>query len=661
MTDGDTSAGTSPDAKFEAVSKDPKKRNLVGIVRTIERALVVSLTGLGAVWALELHHFAGISIFKEQVLGLVFALGLATVFLGVKPRAMHGGDQVPWYDWLLAGLALITGLYVTIFYRELVHTLGEIDTIRVALAVTAIVVVLEATRRMTGWVLIILALVCTSYATFSDYFPGVLNVPSSPPERIATYLYLDNNGIFGIPLDVTVSIIIAFILFGRMIYAANGAVFLTNIALATMGRYRGGPAKVAVLASSFFGTISGSVVSNVVMDGPITIPMMRKAGYPAPIAAAIEAVASTGGQIMPPVMGITAFLIAEYLAIPYGEVILAAFIPAVLYYVALFVQIDLEAAKLNINGLETANVPKLREAVKGGWVFLIPIVFLVYTLVWENWQPGRSAMGAVVATIVLARFHPATRSSWARIWDAVEQTGRTCLPLVAITAIAGLVIGTFQISTLSFNFSLILVGLADTSTLALLLMTAAVCIILGMGMPTGVIYIMLAVLVSPALIEMGIVPISAHLFLFYFGMLSMITPPICMATFAASTIAGSDFWETGWAGVRLGIAAYIVPFVMVYQPGLLFIGDWVTITLTVIKSLIGVAILAAGVVGYFYRPLDWGLRILVLASACVILLTPIWASWSAMLIASACLVVAGIGFMQMRHSQARNAAAQTQK
>ncbi|MGE3248246.1 MAG: TRAP transporter permease, partial [Beijerinckiaceae bacterium] len=524
-------------------------------------------------------------------------------FLGVKSYKSERRSTPPWYDWLAVAGILACGGFIILYYPQILDDLGLVNAPRVIFGLIAVFLVLEATRRSMGWALVIVALVFIFYALFSDYFPGVLNVPATRWDRLTTYLYLDSNSLFGLPMFVTASIIVGFILFGRLLYAVHGDEFLTDFAMAVMGKYRGGPAKVAVVASSLFGTTSGSAVSNVVMDGPITIPMMTRGGYRPETAAAIEAVASTGGQIMPPVMGITAFLIAEYLNLPYGDIVIAAAVPAMLYYLALFTQVDLEAGKLGLVGLPAASLPKLRNIMGRGWVFVVPIVVLLWTLVFENWSPGRASVTAAVLVVIIGFFHPATRPTFASLVDALAETGRTLIDLVVITAIAGIVIGVLQVSGLGSNFSLVLVTASGNSLFVLLLMTAGVCIVLGMGMPTGVIYMMLAVLVAPALKQFGVVDISAHLFIFYFGSLSMITPPVCMATFAAAAIARTDFWATGWEGVRLSVVAYIVPFVMIYQPALVMEGEWWRIILGVGTASIGVVVLSAGVAGYMYRTL----------------------------------------------------------
>jgi TRAP transporter 4TM/12TM fusion protein len=460
------------------------------------------------------------------------------------------------------------------------------------------------------------------YAKFAWLLPGIFYAKGSSWERIAVYLYLDTNGILGIPLAVTANIVVAYIFFGQALYAVGGDKFLTDLALVAMGRYRGGTAKMAVVSSTLYGTVSGSAVANVVVDGAVTIPMMKRAGYPPHLAAAIEAVASNGGQIMPPVMGAAAFLMAEYLSIPYGQIALAAAIPACLYYLALFVQVDLEAAKLGLAGLPRENIPRLRPVMKLGWVFLVPLVVLTYTLMMAGWEAGQAGMLAVAVTLVVGALQKATRPTWGGFVAMLESTGRTMLELVAIVTLAGIVIGTLQLSGFTSKLPIVLVGLAGGSTFLLLLLTAAVSILLGLSLPTTVVYVTLAVLVGPALAQLGIVPLAAHLFLFYFGMLSLITPPDCLATYAAAAIAKADFWKTGWTGMRLGIVAYIVPFVFVYHPALILYGTGVEIAVTLVTAAVGVILLGIACAGYLFRPLDWMRRGWAALAALLLILPP---------------------------------------
>ena len=375
----EASAGIGGAARF---------RTLGGGARLVERTLLAALALVGIGWALELHSALPFAVFKEQYLGLFLALALAAVFVAVPARPGDSVLRVPWFDWLLAAGGLVVGLYVAIRYPTLAYSLGVITPEKLALGALAILLVLEATRRLCGWALVWVALACLAYAKFAAFLPEPLTAKSATWGRLAVYLYLDANGLFGVALAVAAGIVVAFVLFGQVLGAVGGDRFLTDLALVAMGRYRGGPAKVAVVSSTLFGTVSGSAVSNVVVDGALTIPMMKRAGYPPHLAAAIEAVASNGGQIMPPVMGAAAFLIAEYLGLSYGEVALAAAIPAGLYYLALFVQVDLEAAKRGLAGLPAAELPRLGPVLRTGGIFVVPLGVLVYTLMLAGWEPG---------------------------------------------------------------------------------------------------------------------------------------------------------------------------------------------------------------------------------------------------------------------------------
>ena len=585
-----------------------KFRTLTGTARTVERAALILLTLVGGAWATKIHHYFPGAIFNEQYLGLFLGLGLAPVFICMRADPRAPVDRVPWYDWLCAAAALATGLYVAMFYPTIAYTLGIITWDKLLLGVVAVLLVLESVRRVAGWALMWIAVVCLLYAKFAWLLPGIFYAKGSSWERIAVYLYLDTNGILGIPLAVTANIVVAFIFFGQALYTVGGDKFLTDLAQVAMGRYRGGAAKMAVVSSTLYGTVSGSAVANVVIDGAVTIPMMKRAGYPPHIAAAIEAVASNGGQIMPPVMGAAAFLMAEYLSLPYGHVALAAAIPACLYYLALFVQVDLEAAKLGLAGLPREQIPRLGPVLRLGWVFLVPLGVLVYTLMLAGWEAGQAGMLAVGVTLLVGALQKATRPSWSK--------------LVAIVTLAGIVIGTLQLSGFTSKLPIVLVSMAGGSTFLLLVLTAFVSILLGMSLPTTVVYVTLAVLVGPALAQLGIVPLAAHLFLFYFGMLSLITPPDCLATYAAAAIAKADFWRTGWTGMRLGIVAYIVPFIFVYHPALILEGSALEIVTTVLTASVGVALLGTACAGYLFRPLGWLRRLWAIAAAMLLLLPP---------------------------------------
>ncbi len=607
----------------ELAASPGRFRTLSGAPAAILRALLIAIAVLGSLWALEVHHHFVVTFFKQQYLALFLALALASVFLAVKTYPKQPGDHVPWYDWLFAVGGFAIGLYVTILYPTIAYRLGILSPDRWLFGGMALVLVIEATRRVAGGTLAWLASGVILYTRFAEFMPGIFYSKSPSWARIASYLYLDSNAMFGLPLDVAAGVVVAFILFGQALYAVGGDKFLTDLALIATGRYRGGPAKVSVVSSALFGTVSGSAVANVVVDGAITIPLMKRTGFPGHMAAAIEAVASNGGQIMPPVMGAAAFLMAEFLNIPYGQVALAAAVPACLYYLALFTQIDLEAAKRGLAGLPADQIPKFRAVIRLGWVFLIPLSFLVYTLMIENWEAGKAGMVAVIGVFLVGALQRETRPAFAKIIAALEETGKILLDIAVITALAGIVIGALHLSGFTFKISLLLVTLSGNNVFLLLLITALGCLFLGLPLPTTVVYITLAVLAAPALVQLGIPPLAAHLFLFYFGMVSLITPPDCLPVYIAASIARANFWQTGWTAMRLGVAAYIVPFIFALHPPLILMGTLKEIIVAVITASIGVFLLGAGCAGYLFRPLNWAKRgILWLAS--LLLLLPAW-------------------------------------
>jgi len=600
-------------------SSATKFRALSGSARVLERLLFGGITILGSLWGLGVQHYLPWTFFNQQYLGLFLALGLASIFVAVKAYPKESGERVPWYDWFFALAGMVVGLYVAVFYPIIAYRLAELSPERWLLGGLAVLLVLEAARRVAGGTLAWIALACVIYAKFAFVFPGLLYAKGSSWARIATYLYLDSGGIFGVPLDVAATVLVAFIFFGQALYAVGGDKFL-DLALIAMGRYRGGSAKVSIVSSGLFGMVSGSAVANVAVNGAISIPMMKRSGYAPHMAAAIEAVASTGGQIMPPVMGAAAFLIAEFLNITYGQVALAAAIPACLYYLALFVQVDLEAAKNGSAGLPADQIPKFRDVMRRGWIFTIPLVILIYALMIEEWDAAKSGMAAVIAVFVVGALQKDTRPTFQGILNSIHETGRTMLDIIAIVALAGLVIGALQLSAIAFKLSMMLVTISGGHALLLLILTALGCLFLGLPLPTTVVYIMLAVLAGPALVQVGVLPLAAHLFLFYFGMISLITPPDCLPVYVAAAIAKANFWKTGWTGMRLAIAAYVVPFIFAYQPALILVGSVSEIIIAVLTASIGIALLAAGCAGYLFRPISWIKRGLLWIAALLLLL-----------------------------------------
>ena len=365
-------------------------------------------------------------------------------------------------------------------------------------------------------------------------------------------------------------------------------------------------------------------MANVVVDGAYTIPMMRRAGYRPPVAAAVEAVASTGGQIMPPVMGAAAFLIAEYLQIPYAQVALAALVPAILYYAALFIEVDLLAARDGIHGLSRNERPKLGPVLRGSAGFVVPLAILVGWMFFLKRQPEEAGLVAVVAALVTGLFTPGVKVGPRQLREIWVTSGRGLLDITVTTGLAGVVIGILQVTGLGFSLTFMLLTVGQASLFLLLLLTAIVSIILGMGLPTTAVYILLAVLVAPGLVQMGILPLAAHLFIFYFGMLSMITPPVCLAAYAAASIGKTDPMRTGWEAMRLCAVAYFVPFLFVFSPSLLLIGHWHEVALSILTAILGAILLGVGLVGYLFRLVDPIRRILFLIAAAGLLIPVVY-------------------------------------
>ncbi|HXV83689.1 MAG TPA: TRAP transporter permease [Candidatus Binatia bacterium] len=599
-----------------------RSRELRGPLRWAANSALVALPLVGVFFLLDMPQRINWLVYNEQYMGLFLALSLFATFILVPARGKRDRDYVPWYDLVAAMAGLVVGLFIFIEYPRLVDTLGEITTASVVFGTVTILLLAEGSRRLIGWPLVIIAIVFLLYALFAYIFPGDFYGRGWSVSRLATYLYLDANGILGLPLQVGSGIVLVFILFGEALHAVGGAAFLGDFALAVMGRFRGGQAKIAILSSSLFGNISGSAVANVVVDGAFTIPMMKKAGYPAPVASAVEAVASTGGQIMPPVMGAAAFLIAEYLGIPYAEVALAALVPAILYYVALFIQVDLLAARGGIVGLPRAELPSLVPVLKRSAGFVVPLAVLILFMFFLNHRPEESGLLAVLSALILGLIIPGIKMGPRELVGLLLRTGRGLLEIAAITGLAGVVIGVLQLTGLGFTLTFTLLNLGQSNAVLLLILTAIVSIILGMGMPTTAVYVLLAVLVAPGLAKLGILPIAAHLFIFYFGMLSMVTPPVCIASYAAATIGKTDPVRTGWEAMRLCSIAYVIPFLFVFSPSLLLYGYWYTVTLSVVTAIVGSILLGVGMVGYLFRSIGLVKRTLFMIAA-VALLIPV--------------------------------------
>ncbi len=414
---------------------------------------------------------------------------------------------------------------------------------------------------------------------------------------------------------------LVFVLFGQTISNVGVSRLFNDMAFSLMGKYRGGPAKVAVFASSLFGMISGSAVANVATIGVFTIPLMKKAGYKPYFAGAVEAVSGTGGQIMPPIMGAAAFLMATFLNTSYTKVALSALIPATLYYLAVFIQVDLRAAKEGLQGLPPAEIPSFRRVLQDNWLFSIPFLVLIYTL-FIAWMPEEKAgLISILSAIVLGFLMiKRTHMSLKRVVLIFRDCGRSLLEIGVTSAGAGLIIGILTITGLAFSFSSLLIGLAKGNVFLLLVLSAIVSSILGMGMTVTAAYLLTVMIGAPALIEMGISPLLAHFFIFYFAVLSFLTPPVCLAAYAAASLAGASMTKTAFQAMKLGIAAYIVPFIFAYKPALLLQGGIPEVLEAVIMAIIGISLVAVGIEAFLFRPLVWWKRIILIVGGVIIMI-----------------------------------------
>jgi len=568
-------------------------------------------------WSFDVPLKLGWQIYTEQFIAAVLGLALAVSFLrwqqGATPR---------WYRVALAAVALGAGAWLTIRYPTLQADVLSRRGEAITLAVVILVLLLDACRRSAGIALVFVFAFFLAYAFFGHFFSGMFQTKQVSVFRLLTYLALDTSSMLGVALIIACTTVIAFMFFGKLLQVCGGGEFFTDISSAAFGRYRGGSGKVEVVASALFGTISGSAVANVMSTGIITIPNMKKAGYTPTTAGAIEAVSSTGGQIMPPVMGAAAFLMAENLQVRYAEVALAALVPAILFYVSIFAQVDYEAARRKIGGLDPATLPRVGKVMRQGWFFLVPFVVLFYLMFNTNMQAEEAVLWGAAAMLPFAavRGYNGQRLTWRGVLHAFAQTGRDSVEILVICAVAGCVIGLLNITGLALGLGLSLVKLGENSVPLLLIAVAVICIVLGMGLPTTGVYLLVALLAAPPLVKLGVPPMAAHMFVFFFGCLSMITPPVAMAAYAAGHIAQAPPMKVGWRACQLGWPAFALPFIFVWSPALLLIGTPLEIAIGVASATVGVWLGSAAISGYLFRELGMLQRCLFAAAAVMLLL-----------------------------------------
>ena len=586
-------------------------RDLSGWADRFTKIILIAMPLVGCFFIMDVPFYLEWSILREQYYGLILAMILPCTFILVPMSRKSPRNRVPWYDAILAILGAVVGLYVAIFYLKITLALGTITPDRVIMSTIALFLILEASRRVTNLFLAAFGLFFILAPHLCLLFPDQLSGFRMPYSQQVNYLFLEPNAVLGIIFGVAAIIVLAFILFGNLLFSIGGGGFITSVAMSAFGQFRGGPGKMAVVGSSLFATISGVVVANVATTGVVTIPLMKRTGYKPHIAGAIESVASTGGQLCPPIMGATAFVMAEVLGIPYQQVVIAAIIPAFLYYTTIFFQVDMEAGKAGLKGLPREQLPKIASAMGKSPFFVIPFVVLLFALFYLYLTPAKAALMGVSSVVILGLFfQKETRVRLGWILKGLHGTGVAMVQLGSIAALAGIVVGTISYTGLGFIISLYLGQFAGGSLFILLPLVAVASLILGMGMPTLSVYIVLAILLAPTMVELGVEPMAAHLFILYLGAASMVTPPVCIAAYAGAAIAKASPMRTGFAAARFGVIAYIVPFLFVFFPALLFQGPLSGILIATVTAMFGCFALSAALTGYLFQGLSAVRRIL---------------------------------------------------
>jgi TRAP transporter 4TM/12TM fusion protein len=619
-----------PESAFEY---RPEPQPSSPLVRWASTVLGTLLALIGILFASGVQYTIGFAVFTQQALAAMLATALALIFIRQPFRRGARRDRVPWYDIAFAAAGFSAGMYLAVKYPVLMDQFFYQRTEAFLVGLFLVPLTIEGLRRVAGIGLTCIVLGFILYALFGNIVPGMLQARTQSFFDLISFTAVDPVAMFGLPMTIVCTIVIMYVFFGQLLLKTGGSMWFTDIATAVMGGTRGGAAKISVVASGLFGSISGSAVANVVSTGVITIPLMRRAGYDAKTAGALEAVASTGGQIMPPIMGAAAFLMAEILQVPYTEVLVAAIVPALLYYVAVFVYADLEAARKGIAALPADRIPPLLRVLFEGWYFIVPFAVLIWALFWQNRSPEEAALWAA-GTIVLTNWifgYKGKRVGLRDILDSVRETGITSIDIVVIGAMAGIIIGVISVTGFGDGLTIVMVQFGEGHLPALLFVTAVLCIVLGMGMPTTAVYLLVAVLAAPPLIQVGINPLAAHMFVLYFGIVSLITPPVAVASYVAASMARAGAMETALTAVKLGWTALVVPVMFVMSPNLIMQGTVSDAGAAFVTAVAGVWIVTIAILGYFLRPVGGIVRLGFLAAG-IALLIPAQAFEGALLV-----------------------------
>ena len=564
-------------------------------------------------WAFVSFSFFGIllsiyQLFHMEFLGVTVGDGYYYLLIGIflplffliSPINNKMADKgVPWYDFLFALLSFIGPVYLFLNSYNIINQGWEIvPPVRMyILGIILIILVLEGARRAGGSGFALICLFFATYALYAEHMPGLLEGYGVNLRRMVGFFTMGTEGVVGLPMKVVGNILIGYMVFAVVLQATGGGKFFLDLASALLGSLRGGPAKMSIMASAFFGSISGSSISNVLTTGAITIPTMKRTGYPAHYAGAIEAASSTGGVLMPPIMGVTAFVMAEFLAMPYYKICIAATVPSLLYFGGLFIQTDAYAARANLKGLSRDELPSVKKTLTAGWFYTIGMLFLIWALLYLHWTT-LAPYWASLFLLLACNVNKKTRFTWKKFIDFVESTGKVLSELVSLLCAIGVIIGALSLTGVAHSFSTEIINLAHGNIALLLILGAVTSFILGMGMTITACYVFLALILAPALVRSGLYPLSVHLFIMYWGMASYITPPVALSAFAGAGLAGSDPMKTAFKAMQLGFAKYFIPFFFVLNPAILLHGSIGNIIISFILVSISIVTISYSLEGY---------------------------------------------------------------
>ena len=577
-----------------------------GIMKKIVAAIAVSFS----VFQLYTAMFGVLDAQLQRAVHLGF--GLALAYLLYPANKNKCGDKTSWTDCLLAVLGAATPLYIVVCYRELVLRAGLLTTTDTVIGVTGILLLIEATRRVVGIPMVVVVLCFLAYAFLGPYMPGILAHRGLNLEQLVGHLYFTTEGVFGIPLGVSSTFIFLFILFGAYLESTGLGKFFIDLANAVAGWASGGPAKVAVLSSGLMGTVSGSSVANVVGTGSLTIPMMKKLKFDRDFAGAVEAAASTGGQLMPPVMGAAAFLMAEFVGVPYIDIVKAAIIPAILYFAGVWLGVHFEAKRNNLKGIPRNELPQISKLISERGHLSLPLIVIVCLLV-SGYTPMRAALMAIFLAIICSALRKSTRMKPIEIVKGLETGAKNVLGVLVACAAAGIIIGVVTKTGVGLKLASGLLDLANGHLLLGMFFTMITAIILGMGVPTTANYVITSTIAAPALMQMGVPILAAHMFVFYFGIIADVTPPVALAAYAGAGISGGNALKTGINASKLAIAAFIIPYMFVLSPVLLMYGDFspINLLLTLVTAIFGMVAISSSLIGYLTSKLTSFTRVIL--------------------------------------------------